>query len=115
MPNIKTEILGSLIELEYKEEEKDKLLLVINKFKDRLEELKHLEGKISDKKILFIAALKAEDAAVSSALVSESIKLKDENDKLKNIQQISLKEIDKIEKKINQLFKKIINTNNEDS
>ena len=61
MPTLKTEILGSLIEINYEEEEKDKLIKIIEKFNDRLLDFKNLEGKVSDNKILFLTALKAED------------------------------------------------------
>ena len=115
MPIIKTEVLGSVIEINYKEEEKDKLILIIKKFKERLLDLKSLEGKVSDKKILFLAALKAEDHAISNELVSETINLKDENNNLKKIQQISLDKLDKIEKRLSSLSNKIIDLNNEDS
>ena len=115
MPKIKTDILGSSIEINYNEEEKDKLILVIKKFKERLSKLKNLEGKVSDKKILFLAALQAEDEGTSNELVSDAINLKDENKKLKQINQSSVEELDRIEKKINLLFNKIVNLNDDDN
>ena len=58
MPTLKTEILGSLIEINYEESEKDRLKKVIEKFNERLLDFENLRGKISDKKILVLAALK---------------------------------------------------------
>ena len=71
MPTLKTEILGSLIEINYEESEKDKLRKVIEKFNERLLDFENLRGKISDKKILILAALKAEDQIIDSSLTKE--------------------------------------------
>ena len=64
MPTLKTEILGSAVEINYEEAEKDKLIKIIEKFNERLSDLKHLQGKVTDNKILFLAALKAEDQVI---------------------------------------------------
>ena len=64
MPILKTEILGSIIEINYEEKEKNKLLEIIEKFNDRLLGFKNLEGKVSINKIMLLAALKAEDQIV---------------------------------------------------
>ena len=64
MPTLKTEILGSPIEISYEESEKEKLIKIIKKFNDRLLDFENLRGKISDKKILILAALKAEDQII---------------------------------------------------
>ena len=61
MPTLKTEILGSIIEINYKEAEKEKLERLIFRFTSRINEFNHNIGKISDSKIIFLAALKAED------------------------------------------------------
>ena len=61
MPILKTDILGSVIEINFQEKEKKKLHRIINKFKARLEEFKDLEGKVTGSKIIFLSALKAED------------------------------------------------------
>ena len=42
MPTLKIEILGSLIEINYEEAEKDKLIKIIEKFNDRLLDFKNL-------------------------------------------------------------------------
>ena len=61
MPILETNILGSKIEINYQKNEKDKLLNIINKFKDRLAEFENIKGQFTDHKIIFLAALKAED------------------------------------------------------
>ena len=97
MPIIETELLGSKIEINFKKDQKEKLLKLIENFKNRLEEFNSLEGKVSDKKILFLAALKAEDnflelknnsnKSLNENGVKEIIKLKDYIEKIeeKNI------------------------------
>ena len=82
MPILKTEILGSVVEINYEEVEKDQLLLIIENFKKRLENFKDLQDKVSDKKILLLAALKAEDQIMNNDSVSNIIKL---NDKINSI------------------------------
>ena len=141
MPTLKTEILGSLIEINYEEEEKDKLIKIIEKFNDRLLDFKNLEGKVSDNKILFLAALKAEDEIFDFTYKSKSslkevediykkqvekindlnqeiIELKDKiielNTKNKNLQSFNLhafNELDLLEKQLNDLTNKIISQN----
>ena len=71
MPTLKTEILGSPIEINYEESEKEKLIKIIEKFNDRLLDFENLRGKISDKKILILAALKAEDQIIDKSLTKE--------------------------------------------
>ena len=60
MPILKTEILGSEIEIIYEEVEKERLTKLINQFKKRLSEFPQ-NGKINDKAIIFLSALKIED------------------------------------------------------
>ena len=141
MPTLKTEILGSLIEINYEESEKDKLIKIIEKFNDRLLDFENLRGKISDKKILILAALKAEDQIFDSSLMKEKeteiinnkkkgininditqeiiqlkdieSKLSDENSKLKNLISKAFSELDKMEKNIIDLTDKIISQSND--
>ena len=141
MPTLKTEILGSPIEINYEESEKDKLIKIIEKFNDRLLDFENLRGKISDKKILILAALKAEDQIIDSSLTKEKeteiinnkkkeininditqeiIQLKDtesklniENSKLKNLISKAFSELDKMEKNIIDLTDKIISQSND--
>jgi len=122
MPILKTEILGSKIEINYEESEKDKLEIIVEKFKERLSAFKDLEGKVSNSKILFLAALKAEDEAINNNLSQEIIKLKDkinflktENTQSQNYNSKALDELDKIEKTIKNLSNKILAQNNENN
>ena len=141
MPTLKTEILGSPIEINYEESEKDKLIKIIEKFNDRLLDFENLRGKISDKKILILAALKAEDQIIEKNLTKEKeeeiinnkkkeininditqeiiqlkdieSKLSDENSKLKNLISKAFSELDKMEKNITDLTDKIISQSND--
>ena len=141
MPTLKTEILGSPIEINYEESEKEKLIKIIEKFNDRLLDFDNLRGKISDKKILILAALKAEDKIFDRSLTKEKeteiinnqkkaininditqeiIQLKDierklniENSKLKNLISKAFSELDKMEKNIIDLTDKIISQSND--
>ncbi len=136
MPTLKTEILGSPIEISYEESEKEKLIKIIKKFNDRLLDFENLRGKISDKKILILAALKAEDQIIDKSLTKEKeteiianqkkaininditqeivqlkdieSKLNDENSKLKHLISKAFNELDKMEKNIIDLTDKII-------
>ena len=141
MPTLKTEILGSPIEINYEESEKDKLIKIVERFNDRLLDFDNLRGKISDKKILILAALKAEDQIIDRSLAAEKeteiinnkkkeininditqeiIQLKDiesklniENSKLKNLISKAFNELDKMEKNIIDLTDKIISQSND--
>jgi len=141
MPILKAEILGSPIEINYEESEKDKLIQIIEKFNDRLLDFDNLRGKISDKKILILAALKAEDQIIDKSLTEKKetdiaknqkkaininditqkiIQLKDterklniENSELKNLISKAFSELDKMEKKIIDLADKIISQSND--
>ena len=141
MPTLKTEILGSPIEINYEESEKDKLIKIVERFNDRLLDFDNLRGKISDKKILILAALKAEDQIIEKNLTKEKeeeiinnkkkeininditqeiIQLKDienklniENSKLKNLISKAFSELDKMEKNIIDLTDKIISPSND--
>ena len=141
MPTLKTEILGSLIEINYEKSEKDKLIKIIEKFNDRLLDFENLRGKISDKKILILAALKAEDQIIDKTLTKEKeeeiinnqkkaininditqeiIQLKDiknklniENNELKNLISKAFSALDNMEKNIIDLTDKIISQSND--
>ena len=60
MPILKTEILGTDIEISYEKNEYDKLNNLIEKFKIRLSQFPN-DGRASSNQILFLAALKTED------------------------------------------------------
>ena len=141
MPTLKTEIFGSLIEINYEKSEKDKLIKIIEKFNDRLLDFENLRGKISDKKILILAALRAEDQIIDKTLTKEKeeeiinnqkkaininditqeiIQLKDiknklniENNELKNLISKAFNELDQMEKNLMNLSDKIISQSND--
>ena len=60
MPILKTEILGTELEISYEKNDYDKLNYLIEKFKKRLSQFSN-DGRASSNQILFLAALKTED------------------------------------------------------
>ena len=100
MPTLKTEILGSIIEINYQEAEKEKLERLISKLRGRISEFNHNIGQISDSKIIFLAALKAEDHLEE---IENLLEKKDKEKKISNDQ----KNI------INNLTKEIITLKNQ--
>ena len=140
MPTLKTEILGSIIEINYQEAEKEKLERLISKLRGRISEFNHNIGQISDSKIIFLAALKAEDHLeeienllekkdkekkisndqknIINNLTKEIISLKDQISKLKShkssyeeIDFKTLKNINTIEDHLDKILHKILATN----
>ena len=83
MPTLKTEILGSIIEINYQEAEKEKLERLISKLRERISEFNHNAGQISDSKIIFLAALKAEDQLEE---IENLLEKKDKEKKISNDQ-----------------------------
>ena len=83
MPTLKTEILGSIIEINYQEAEKEKLERLISKLRGRISEFNHNIGQISDSKIIFLAALKAEDHLEE---IENLLEIKDKEKKISNDQ-----------------------------
>ena len=61
MPILKTNILGSEIEINYQEGEKNKLINLINNFNKRLSKYEKLNNKFTSNKIIFLVALMLED------------------------------------------------------
>ena len=94
MPTLKTEILGSIIEINYQEAEKEKLERLISKLRGRINEFNHNIGQISDSKIIFLAALKAEDH------LEETENFLEKKDKEKNISDDQKNTIDNLTKEI---------------
>jgi len=144
MPILKTDILGSVIEINFQEKEKKKLHRIINKFKARLGEFKDLEGKVTGSKIIFLSALKAEDEIEElqellknkeklelsredqlyklNNLNKEIIELKDKiaelnnnNSFLENANSSAIAAIEKIEEKLEEINKKILSKNDDES
>ena len=132
MPILKTEILGTDIEINYEKNEYDKLNNLIEKFKIRLSQFSN-DGRASSNQILFLAALKTEDELetmkkkidvkedknfVIEGLNKEMILLKEELEKIKssNISSIQdnnsiideIKELEKITKLIQDRIKESV-------
>ena len=132
MPILKTEILGTDIEISYEKNEYDKLNNLIEKFKIRLSQFPN-DGRASSNQILFLAALKTEDELetmkkkinvkenknfVIESLNKEIILLKEELNKIKssNISSIQdnnsiideIKELEKITKLIQDRIKESV-------
>ena len=141
MPILEINILGSTIEINYQENEKEKLIHLIQQFKLRLSEFKDIKGRFSDNKIIFLAALKAEDnifelkktldsqkKIIDSSntqkgqidnKIREIVNLKDQissldkkNQILEEQNKITMNEFEKLNKKLISLIDKIINANN---
>ncbi len=137
MPILETEIFGSKIEINYKKGEKEKLIDLIERFKKRLLEFKDIQGKVTDNKILFLAALKAEDHIFDLNKIfqlenkekivyknlslelnnktKEIINLKDEililskeNKRLNNLNEKAFEEIDRVNSKLSASIKRIL-------
>ena len=137
MPILETEIFGSKIEIKYKKGEKEKLIDLIERFKKRLLEFKDIQGKVTDNKILFLAALKAEDHIFDlnkkfqlenkekivyknlslelNNKTKEIINLKDEililskeNKRLNNLNEKAFEEIDRVNSKLSASIKRIL-------
>ena len=104
MPTLKTEILGSIIKINYQEAEKEKLERLISKLRGRISEFNHNIGQISDSKIIFLAALKAEDHLEEiENLLEKKDKEKKINDDQKNIINNLTKEIISLKDQISKL------------
>ena len=141
MPILEINILGSTIEINYQENEKEKLMHLIQQFKLRLSKFKDIKGRFSDNKIIFLAALKAEDnifelkqildsqkKIIDSSYtqkeqignkIREIVNLKDQissldkkNKILEEQNRITMNGFEKLNKKLISLIDKIISANN---
>ena len=123
MPILKTEILGTDIEISYEKNDYDKLNHLIEKFKKRLSQFPN-DGRASSNQILFLAALKTEDELetmkkqIDAEANKEIILLKKELEKIKSssissIQDntsaiVEIKELEKITKLIQDRIKESV-------
>lgn len=80
MPIIKTEILGTDIEINYEKNEYDELNHLIERFKIRLSQFPN-DGRASSNQILFLAALKAEDELET---MKKKVNVKEDEKNLQN-------------------------------
>ena len=116
MPIFKTEILGSQIEINFEESEREKLHRLIKNFKQRLNEFSNNDVRISNTTILFLAALKAEDQLEEIKNLVDN--KKEYNDKItnqKNIIEKLSKEIVFLKDKVNELNTFNLSKNNNNS
>ena len=138
MAILKIEILGSQIQINYEINEKEKLINLIENFKKRLSDFSNNE-RVSNNTIIFLAALKVEDELAELKIVAEKSsvniekinkqeliinKLNNEitllQDRLKelnlsniyekNISSNALEALDRFEKKLESIQKKIKDT-----
>tara|TARA_B110000116_G_scaffold169641_1_gene146627 strand:+ start:79 stop:501 length:423 start_codon:yes stop_codon:yes gene_type:complete len=138
MAILKIEILGSQIQINYEINEREKLINLIENFKKRLSDFSNNE-RVSNNTIIFLAALKVEDELAELKIVAEKSsvniekinkqeliinKLNNEitllQDRLKelnlsniyekNISSNALEALDRFEKKLKSIQKKIKDT-----
>jgi len=142
MPILKTEILGSEIEINFEENERKKLLHLVEAFKKRLDEFAIINSRTSNTTILFLAGLKIEDELneannlvhkntkdeieiveqknIIDRLKKEIVFLKDKIKELndfsssqKNSNSSAIEEINKLENIIQNIHNKILLKNND--
>ncbi len=142
MPTLKTTIFNSAVDINYEEGDKDKLLQLIENLNNRLKKYNHLNGKISDRKIIILASLAIEDDLIEQkkliseqSTISDDLKVKELHAEKLSSEIISLKnkillleskldeinkrdfliedEIDKINKQIENLNKSMLSIYNE--
>ena len=119
MPILKTEILGSIIEINYEEKELKQLLKLIESFKIRLNEFAN-NGKFSSNSIIFLSALKTEDSLEEMKKLlnetdKENIKFKKNITELKIIIEKSNKEIILLKEQLNLLDIENLKNNKDNS
>ena len=112
MKTHKTKIFNSDIDINYEEKDKVKLFQLIENLKTRLNKYKHLQGKVTDIKVLIFVALSIEDELLErKKIISENIQINEHSNKNKlNIEKLS-KEIIFLKDKINLLESKIDQNN----
>ena len=115
MPTLKTTIFNSIIDINYEEGDKDKLLQLIENLNNRLKKYNHLNGKVSDSKIIILASLAIEDDLMEQKkLISEqNLVTNNLNKKKLHVEKLS-SEIISLKDKIHQLESKLDESNNKD-
>ena len=115
MPKLKTTIFNSSIDINYEEGDKDKLLQLIENLNNRLKKYNHLNGKVSNSKIIILASLATEDDLMekqklisAQSSISNDLKVKELQVEKLSLEIISLKD------KIHQLQSKLDEINKRD-
>ena len=104
MAKISTKILNQSIDLNYEEKNKNKLLNLIEKLNNRLKKYNHLNGKVSDSKVIILTALEIEDDLIEQkkSTYKENSNTNENNQKL-SLEIINLKDkISLLEKKLDE-------------
>ena len=115
MPKLKTTIFNSAIDINYEEEDKDKLLQLIENLNNRLKKYNYLNGKVSDSKIIILASLAIEDDLMEQKklILEQSSISNDLNVKKLYVEKLS-SEIISLKDKIHLLEFKLDEKNNRD-
>ena len=115
MPKLKTTIFNSAIDINYEEGDKDKLLQLIENLNNRLKKYNHLNGKVSDSKIIILASLAIEDDLMEQKklILEQSSISNDLNVKKLYVEKLS-SEIISLKDKIHLLEFKLDEKNNRD-
>ena len=140
MPILEINILGFKTEIDYQQDEKEKLLNLVKQFKSRLSKYEDLKGRFADNKIIILAALKTEDDILelnrtiesqkkiiqekkdlkesNDSQLKEIIELKDElsllkikNQKLESEKKLNTEKFEKLNNKIITIIDRIANNN----
>ena len=115
MPTLKTTIFNSAIDINYEEGDKNKLLQLIENLNNRLKKYNHLNGKVSDSKIIILASLAIEDDLMQQKkLISEQNSISNDlNLKEFHVEKLS-SEIINLKDKIHKLESKLDERNKRD-
>ena len=115
MPTLKTTIFNSAININYKEGDKDKLLQLIENLNNRLKQYNHLNGKVSDSKIIILASLGIEDDLLEEKklITEQNLISNDLNAKELQVEKLS-SEIINLKDKIHELESKLDERNKRD-
>jgi len=115
MPTLKTTIFNSEIDINYEEGDKDKLLQLIENLNNRLKKYNHLNGKVSDRKIIILVSLAIEDDLMEQKkLISEQSSISNDlNEKKLHVEKLS-SEIISLKDKIHLLESKLDERNKRD-
>ena len=94
MPILKTKIFNKLIELNYEEKDRLKLLNLIESLNNRLKKYEILNGKVNDSKILILIALELEDklSDVISNKNQQNLNIKEKNSESFSLEIIKYKD-----------------------
>jgi len=104
MATYKAKIFDQSIDLNYKKEDKSKLLRLIDSLNSHWNKFDHLKGRVSDNKILILISLELQDA------LNDSKKTENKNSEVENIKNLQKEdEIRKLNRELILHKDKIIN------